>query len=457
MTGILSRFRIEDLHRTRTFDLEVRDNKLILVGENGTGKSTVMNFMYFFLSRQWHRMLDYDFQRVVAVLDERDLVVERAAIAKFDPQIGSNVRVSSRVAREMDALLRTFSPDDLRNDRELLYRLAADRNIPLSYVMEYIARFAADDLHVPDSLRPTHDAIAKAVDGQILFLPTYRRIEQDLRLVFPELDREFRTQWRERMLKRGTHAGFIELVEFGMEDVERMIRSRMERAKDSVRTGLNNLTGAYLKDVIGGVYRSTDLLPKLEGLDDRTLGAILARIPEAMLSDAEQRKLRRMVTEMRDTRQVGNQDQVVAHFLAQLVTLYQTQQQAERDVREFVALCNQYLLGKKLVYDDVAFETTVKQGDTTLEMRMLSSGEKQIVSLFSHIYFSGEARYFVIIDEPELSLSVPWQRRFLPDILSTKRCQGLLAVTHSPFVYDNELVGYARSLEEFTEGAGVVS
>jgi hypothetical protein len=80
---------------------------------------------------------------------------------------------------------------------------------------------------------------------------------------------------------------------------------------------------------------------------------------------------------------------------------------------------------------------------------MLSSGEKQIVSLFSHIYFSGDKNYFVIIDEPELSLSVPWQQRFLPDIIDTKRCTGLIAVTHSPFIWENTLEPYVRSLAEF--------
>jgi len=62
---------------------------------------------------------------------------------------------------------------------------------------------------------------------------------------------------------------------------------------------------------------------------------------------------------------------------------------------------------------------------------------------------SGRTGYFVIIDEPELSLSVTWQKRFLEDILNTGRMNGLIAVTHSPFVYDNELKVYAHSIEEF--------
>jgi recombinational DNA repair ATPase RecF len=47
MSGRLTQFRIEALHNTRTIDIQIEDNKLVLVGENGTGKSTVANFIYF--------------------------------------------------------------------------------------------------------------------------------------------------------------------------------------------------------------------------------------------------------------------------------------------------------------------------------------------------------------------------------------------------------------------------
>ena len=114
------------------------------------------------------------------------------------------------------------------------------------------------------------------------------------------------------------------------------------------------------------------------------------------------------------------------------------------------------LTGKELVYDNLAFEISIKQmtkgkPPQTILMRMLSSGEKQIVSLFSHIYFSGQSGYFVVIDEPELSLSVPWQKRFLPDIIATDKCEGLIAVTHSPFIFENQLDPFTHSIEEFAE------
>ena len=150
--------------------------------------------------------------------------------------------------------------------------------------------------------------------------------------------------------------------------------------------------------------------------------------------------------------------------MSKLVALYKEQQANESDVRDFVQLCNVYLTGKEFVYNDLKYEIYVRQAalesdketESRLELKVLSSGEKQIVSLFSHIYLSGEHSFFVVIDEPELSLSVPWQERFLPDILATGRCTGVVAVTHSPFIWDNDLEPYVRSLAEFIEPANVI-
>ena len=57
--------------------------------------------------------------------------------------------------------------------------------------------------------------------------------------------------------------------------------------------------------------------------------------------------------------------------------------------------------------------------------------------------------YIVLIDEPELSLSVKWQKTFLEDVRKGAFCKGLIAVTHSPFIFDNGLDRYAHGLEEF--------
>lgn len=87
-----------------------------------------------------------------------------------------------------------------------------------------------------------------------------------------------------------------------------------------------------------------------------------------------------------------------------------------------------------------------------IQLGSLSSGEKQVVAIFAHImFYRRRENLFVIVDEPELSISVEWQEKILVDILKCRPCTGLFAVTHSPFIFDNELRSDAHSIAEFSE------
>lgn len=462
MNNILSRFRIESLHNLRNIDVTISNNKLVLVGENGTGKSTVVNLITFFLTRQWHKMLNYEFKRIEAKLGDQEIVINRDLITKIDPRDFRELSrgLPSRVVREIEILIRDSSLEDVLEDKDKLRTLSFRLGVPFSAITDYLIRYAEIQPQ-SNELREIGKTIANLVQGQILYLPTYRRIEQDLRSIFPQLELEdFRSQVRERLSHRIDRSSFIELVEFGMEDVELTIKRRLEEIKDYVRTSLSDLTGTYLRDVIRGDYRSADLSSKLKEMDEQTIEPILSRIPQAILTENERGRLRDIIKKIKISG-VEEDDKVVAHFLSQLIDLYNTQLSKETDIREFVRVGNQYLSGKELVYDNSNFSLIVRQKDIgespNILLRMLSSGEKQIVSLFSHIYLSGQSDFFVVIDEPELSLSVPWQKRFLPDILATQKCSGLIAVTHSPFIFENELDGYTHSLEEFVEPQNVIS
>ena len=80
-----------------------------------------------------------------------------------------------------------------------------------------------------------------------------------------------------------------------------------------------------------------------------------------------------------------------------------------------------------------------------------------MISLFAKLYLYDGAK-IVLIDEPELSLSIDWQRKILLDVIGAPTCTQLIAITHSPFVFDNDLEPYARGLtvkiDPVHQGAG---
>jgi predicted ATPase len=80
-----------------------------------------------------------------------------------------------------------------------------------------------------------------------------------------------------------------------------------------------------------------------------------------------------------------------------------------------------------------------------ISLNALSSGEKQMISLFAKLFLYPK-RKLVLIDEPELSLSIDWQTSILVDVLNAPLCEQVVAITHSPFVFENELDPFARPL-----------
>ena len=82
-------------------------------------------------------------------------------------------------------------------------------------------------------------------------------------------------------------------------------------------------------------------------------------------------------------------------------------------------------------------------------MKNLSSGEKQIISLFSKLYLSDQEDNIVLFDEPELSLSIIWQAKLIPDIVNSNKCSFAIIITHSPFIFDNEYRELAIDIKKY--------
>lgn len=69
-----------------------------------------------------------------------------------------------------------------------------------------------------------------------------------------------------------------------------------------------------------------------------------------------------------------------------------------------------------------------------------------MISLFGRLYLY-EREKIVLVDEPELSLSIGWQQQILVDFINAPSCRQVIAITHSPFVFDNDLEPFARSMK----------
>lgn len=113
-------------------------------------------------------------------------------------------------------------------------------------------------------------------------------------------------------------------------------------------------------------------------------------------------------------------------------------------INQYITTLNYFLKdsAKQLIFNEdtseLSFNTLDRQGNIITEfkdIKFLSSGEQQILILFSYIAFNSDDGRIFIIDEPELSLHIKWQEDFLDylDKITPKSTQLILA-THSPIL-----------------------
>lgn len=470
-------FNVIGLHGQFNYEIKFDDNKLILVAENGSGKTTLVNLFYYFLSRQWSKLNEYEFDRVILIANNKEFKFEKKNYREIylrDSKL--NKRFPTRYISATEHILKNYSISDLRRQPALVEHLSNRFDVPVTWIHEIFHLYRRDEDRIEkegEVEKLDAELAAELHDVQIVYLPTYRRIEKDLKNIFPHLEQSMREYEFKRENKNFSNDNYIELVEFGMEDVKSRVEKRCTELRATFYKNLGSkITGAYLEDILNKRYKNFE--PSvIKNFSEEALKYILNRLDESIISTSGKQELEKFVEIVKNKpiESLTDEDKINAYFVWKLFQIYEEQQKAELDINQFVNICNDYIGGRKYFeYDNYNFKVDIYLSDykfghqfrladaydggdderPKIDYRDLSSGEKQIVSLFSHLILS-KKDYFIIIDEPELSLSVPWQERFLIDVTFSSKFGGLLAVTHSPFIFKNTLKTFAHSLDEFSK------
>lgn len=465
----IERFEINGLFGTRDIEIQFVDGSIILVGPNGIGKSTVINIFYFFVSRQWSRLLEYSFNSISVVFSDSRITADRNDISGIneiqrlvlESPPGSRLRHTFDILSEHQLVEEFFSSTRISPLRRAFF--ANLLKIPASEVQLYqrslVRRMQTDQGTLFEAPRVDLErAISDAFPGRTLYLPTYRRIEKDLKEVFPQLETQYKDFTGRQLFADARRSGahYVDLINFGMEDVKSSIDRSLADLRDYSLNRYNSLSALYLRDVIRGKADAYEE-DQINNLTEEDIQNILDRVTETALSKMDKDHLKKKLQGIQGKKRadVDKDEKYLAHYFSRLVDITADIRDREKPIANFIDICNAYFKPeKRFFYDDIQF--TVKVLDKLgheIELRHLSSGEKQIVSVFAHLYLDQQRQQIIVIDEPELSLSVPWQKRFLADILNSGRCNAVVAVTHSPFIYQNDLRETAVDLRRNVKAA----
>ena len=329
----------------------------------------------------------------------------------------------------------------------IAFELSRKMDIPVSLARKKLLHYIYDRGGIIDKNKPKGNrnnvselirAISKNVTHRIIYLPTYRRIEDD----FASLN------LRNEELNKAEL-----LIRFGMSDVQSSINRILDKIRSLAMKGFTEMTGILLKQYSDGKnpLEYTNKQTQSRDIEPETVKIVLDRVGKE-IEESYKEKISNLVI----SEEILKPDYLyLLDLINKLIDNYELQKAYDDRIKKFSDTCNKYLNDKHFIYNqstlnlDIFLDDEFDSYKNVIQLTQLSSGEKQIVSLFSKLYLESDERSIVIIDEPELSLSIQWQKMLLPDIMQTDNCDLLLTVTHSPFIFENKFDYYAKEMRRY--------
>ncbi|OZA91679.1 MAG: hypothetical protein B7X57_09805 [Erythrobacter sp. 34-65-8] len=431
------------------FDLKV--SPFFIVGPNGTGKSTALKILHFLLTSQWRKLKDMPFAGLDVEYDDDSthmyVIQDLEQIVRIQSILVRSIR---RASRDPAGLV----PTDWKTAEAILLgrhksSVRINRNLSEKYIERLSEEYESNALLINTAASEGHN--------NVLYFPTYRRVERDLKELFED-DESSSFENDEKVITPeivDRFQNFGEVVGFGGQDIREALTEVSSAIADASRKALNEHSVRFLEVLSTGRREDTSLVREMVKSKTNT-DRMLSRITALSELPIDEEGIRSALAELREklTRPMpGRPDkkqEMLLFYLVELIGLTRRIDELSSPLRSFAGVIDKYLTSSKLVYvrDSDNHLVIEDHSKKEIELDQLSSGEKQILAFFTFFMLKdrGKNCKFVIIDEPELSLSVSWQKTLIGDLLSLSPNSYIVSATHSPFIFDRFPMENVKSL-----------
>lgn len=443
----LESIKIEGLFGKYNYLINFKDDISIWVSENGVGKTTILNIIVAILTSDKNILMDINFKKVTVSISGEKYEIDREQYFQVNSKDNKYSRRIENLLEEISMYLPRSYSIKLRKDfeykqyidldliEELTYRYFDNgidliKNKKFMYILQELKELQYEDLS-----RILYK-IKDALEEDILFYPTYRRVEVGLDKVF---------------LNRRDEYNRYELspkyMGFGMNDVKNRISNVLNKMRKDANTAYIEMNANIISELLKKNVR--EYLGEYKRIDMHKVDVIIKRIGEERIDNID--SLKNFINNSAKGELMPNIE-FLLYYLQKLVKIYDEQKPLDSKLRKFSDVCTKYLSGKKIVYDESLLTMNVYDfNNRKIDFEDLSSGEKQVISIFSKVYLDVVTPCIFIIDEPEISLSIEWQKEFLKDIFDSQKIGLMIATTHSPFIFKNEYRKFVIELDKYKE------
>jgi predicted ATPase len=418
------------------FNIKFNRDISFLVGSNGSGKTTALRMMNALVTPNFKDLLTIPFLEISLCIEEKnkDLYIRAH-------KVGDEIQL--QVSGISDALLlptldlndysfynhRTDKINEMVNDvvrrfqSHPVMKAISEISTPIFLGLE---RRSEDNLDIsadyffdrPRGIVVNNSKQRKIIPGslgmglmetELLVQNSYRRLR--------ELEERQLSRMRDSILMSVFQ---YNNVEFDFKDSAYAINNWKEKQgllqrQNEIKTAIANI-GLKNKAIIQSV---DDFFEKMSALFEKLSTMDKGLSVEWLLNKAQVDRISKIV-------------EIIDEHKSKQDSLF-------KPINDFISTVNSfYQDSNKSIKLDTVGQIVVKRPDgKECSIEGLSSGERQLLVIFAHVYFSkNDKRTTFIIDEPELSLHLRWQERFTDTIKTFENGGQFILATHSP-----EIVG----------------
>lgn len=377
----------------------------IIIGKNGTGKTTFMNILQSVLNVDIDDMLINDFSSVEIVLKNGNKQRTIKAV-KIEEEFMSVPVVEYQISSKKYSLP-LLSSDDRRVSPVRRRRTTEEIEIIRGQLSQFVSLSTLSVYR----LRSGEDLEIRDKYGFKIINPVDFRLSQLLqKLAIYQLELSQQAQNNSVDLQREVLASIL----YNKDDSESSsIGLDFDKEKER-----SNLTSAYqqLNALDANIRRKIN--SHVDAID-KTIEDL--RSPENQKNGYRNIDFR-SIESLRQTQKIIRLSLKAKEKTMQLFS----------PINSFVTILKEFITDKNFEFN--AGELIVNGVYGNISNASLSSGEKQLLILFIETLLQKKQPYIFITDEPELSLHIAWQRKIIPAIKSLNPNAQIIAATHSPEV-----------------------
>ena len=245
---LIKRFQIKELFGIYNVDIPFENYINIFVGENGLGKTTILNCLNYVLQRDVDNLYNIDFKEIVITFRSGNKVsIKHNNLVPNSKYNRGRIRRSNLDIEEYESITYNFLLDNyykiqVINPSLTKEQIKEELIKSISHFPIYISSREIDKI-IEEIEKNKHKdwrfQIQNEITNNILYLPTYRRIEEDFNKYInndvkrdEEISRKFSS------------------LQFGMDDVVKLIEKTCEQLRNTTNEGFKEMTGSLLKNYI---------------------------------------------------------------------------------------------------------------------------------------------------------------------------------------------------------------